>query len=146
MTKKCRARLGMHSLARHFFVNLPSRVFQPSCCVRSLMSSLLSSLSSSLGSLRIDDFRSTKQLDFVTCPLPMLLRELTGVALKSTTSVTAICRHLKTSTRAQLFKARLSQSWISGNFNCYLITVKGGFFTRLSFKEKKFVIYNIIGP
>ena len=36
MTKKCRARPGMHSLARHFFVILPSCVFQPPCCVRSL--------------------------------------------------------------------------------------------------------------
>ena len=30
MTQKCRVRLGMHSLAPHFFVILPSRVFQPS--------------------------------------------------------------------------------------------------------------------
>ena len=30
MTKKCRARPGMHSLAPHFFVILPSRVLQPS--------------------------------------------------------------------------------------------------------------------
>ena len=36
MTKKCRARPGMHSLALHFFVILPSCVFQPSCCVKSL--------------------------------------------------------------------------------------------------------------
>ena len=33
MTKKCRVRLGMHSLAPHFFVILPSWVFQPSSCV-----------------------------------------------------------------------------------------------------------------
>ena len=32
------------------------------------------------------------------------------------------------------------------NFNCYLFTAKGGFFTRLSFKEKEFVIYNLSGP
>ena len=37
MTKKCRVRLGMHSLAPHFFVILPSRVFQPAWCVSSLM-------------------------------------------------------------------------------------------------------------
>ena len=37
-----------------------------------------------------------------------------------------------------------SNSWISGNFNCYLFTVKEEFFTRLRFKEKKFVIYNLI--
>ena len=37
MTKKCRARPGMHSLVQHFFVILPSRVFQPSCCLRSLI-------------------------------------------------------------------------------------------------------------
>ena len=48
--------------------------------------------------------------------------------------------------RAQLFKARLSQSWISGNFNCYLFAIKGGFFSRLGSKEKKFASYNIIGP
>ena len=47
--------------------------------------------------------------------------------------------------RDWLFKARLSQSWISGNFNCYLFTVKGGFLTRLKFKEEKFVIYNPTG-
>ena len=41
---------------------------------------------------------------------------------------------------AQLFKARLSQSWISGNFNCYLFTVNGGFLTRIAFKQKTFVI------
>ena len=33
MTKRCRIRLGMYSLAPHFFVILPSWVFQPSCCV-----------------------------------------------------------------------------------------------------------------
>ena len=38
MTKKCCASPGMHSLARHFFVILPSWVFQPSFCVRSLLS------------------------------------------------------------------------------------------------------------
>ena len=32
------------------------------------------------------------------------------------------------------------------NFNCYSFTIKGGFFTRLRFKEKKFVIHNLIGP
>ena len=31
MTKKCRIRLGMHSLAPHFFVILPSRGVQRSC-------------------------------------------------------------------------------------------------------------------
>jgi len=31
-------------------------------------------------------------------------------------------------------------------FNRYLFTVKGGFFPRLRVKEKKFVIYNLIGP
>ena len=35
---------------------------------------------------------------------------------------------------------------ISENFNFYLFTVQGGFFRRLRFKEKKFVIYNLIGP
>ena len=35
VTNKYRVRLGMHSLAPHFFVNLPSWDFQPSCCVRS---------------------------------------------------------------------------------------------------------------
>ena len=37
MTKKCRARPEMHSLVQHFFVILPSWVFQPSCCLRSLI-------------------------------------------------------------------------------------------------------------
>ena len=37
MKKKCRERLEMHSLALHFFLILPSGVFQPSCCVSSLM-------------------------------------------------------------------------------------------------------------
>ena len=37
MTKKCHERLGMHSLAPHFFVILPSGVYQPSCCVSSQM-------------------------------------------------------------------------------------------------------------
>ena len=46
---------------------------------------------------------------------------------------------------ALLFKARLSYSWISGHLNCHLVTVKGGFFTRLRFKEKKCVIYNLTG-
>ena len=31
-TAEWRERLAMHSLARHFFVILPSWVFQPSCC------------------------------------------------------------------------------------------------------------------
>ena len=39
MTKKCRASLGMHSLARHFFVILPSSVLQPSCYLSSLVMS-----------------------------------------------------------------------------------------------------------
>ena len=34
MAKQCRVRLGMHSLAPHFFVILPSWVLQPSCCVK----------------------------------------------------------------------------------------------------------------
>jgi len=29
---------------------------------------------------------------------------------------------------------------------CYLVIVKGGFFIRLRFEEKKFVLYNPIGP
>ena len=37
MTKKCGARLCIPGLARHFFVILPSWVFQPSCSVSSLM-------------------------------------------------------------------------------------------------------------
>ena len=37
MTKKCRVRLGMHGLAPQFFVILLSWVFQPSCCVSSLI-------------------------------------------------------------------------------------------------------------
>ena len=37
MTKKIRARPGMHSLAPHFFVILPFWVLQPSCCVSSLL-------------------------------------------------------------------------------------------------------------
>jgi len=45
-----------------------------------------------------------------------------------------------------LFKGRLSQSWISENPNFHLFTVKGGFFPRLRFKEKKIGIYNLIGP
>ena len=36
MTKKCRARSGVHSLVRHFFVILPPWVFQPFCRGRSL--------------------------------------------------------------------------------------------------------------
>lgn len=55
------------------------------------------------------------------------------------------CGSIKEETRAQLFKARLSQSWFTGNFN-YLFTIKGGFFIRLMFKEKTFVIYNLIKP
>ena len=31
------------------------------------------------------------------------------------------------------------------NFNCYLFTVKGGFFAGLRFREKKFVNYNLLG-
>ena len=42
--------------------------------------------------------------------------------------------------RAQLFKARVSLSWTRGNFNCYLVTVNGGLFTRLRFNENKFVL------
>ena len=37
MTRKYRVRLGMHSLAPHFFAILPPGVFQPSCCVSSLI-------------------------------------------------------------------------------------------------------------
>ena len=37
MTKKCRVRLGMHSVALYFFVILPFWVFQPSFCVSSLL-------------------------------------------------------------------------------------------------------------
>ena len=48
--------------------------------------------------------------------------------------------------RAQLVKVRFCLSEIKGNFNCYLFIVKGGFFTRVRFKEKKFVIYDLIGP
>ena len=47
---------------------------------------------------------------------------------------------------AQLFKARLSLSWISWNFNCYLFAIKGGFFSWLGSEEKKFASYNVIGP
>ena len=35
MMKKCRIRLRMHSLALHFFIILPSWVFQRSCCISS---------------------------------------------------------------------------------------------------------------
>ena len=38
MTKKCRVKLRMCSLAPHILVILPSWVFQPSCCVSSLNS------------------------------------------------------------------------------------------------------------
>ena len=41
MTKKCRLRLGEHSLARHFFIILLSRVFQLSCCASSLLPTTL---------------------------------------------------------------------------------------------------------
>ena len=44
------------------------------------------------------------------------------------------------------FFVRNYQSWISGNFNCYLFPTESGFFTRLKFTEKKFLIYNLIGP
>lgn len=37
MTKKCHARLCIPNITRHFFVILPSRVFQPFCCVSSLL-------------------------------------------------------------------------------------------------------------
>ena len=37
LTTKGRERLGMHSLAPQFFVILPSWVFQPTCCVSSLI-------------------------------------------------------------------------------------------------------------
>ena len=39
-TKKCRARMGMHSVNGHFFGVLPSWVFQKSCCVSCLISFL----------------------------------------------------------------------------------------------------------
>lgn len=35
---------------------------------------------------------------------------------------------------------------LAKEFNCYLFTVKGGFLTRLRFKDTKFVIYNLLGP
>ena len=38
MAKKCRARLCIPDLTRHVFVILPFWVFQPSCCVSSLLS------------------------------------------------------------------------------------------------------------
>ena len=42
---------------------------------------------------------------------------------------------------------KLHNPGLGKNFRCYLIfTVKGGFFTRLRFKEKKFAFYNRIGP
>ena len=50
-------------------------------------------------------------------------------------------RHKSTCTKPD--KANLG---LVKKFNYYLITVKGGFFTRLWFKEKKFVIYNLIDP
>ena len=37
MSKKCSARLCIPNLTRHFFVILPSWVFQSSCCVSSLL-------------------------------------------------------------------------------------------------------------
>ena len=37
MTQKCRARLCTPGVAHHLFVTLPSSVFQPSFCVRSLL-------------------------------------------------------------------------------------------------------------
>ena len=40
-------------------------------------------------------------------------------------------------TRAQMFKARLRLSWICGNFDCYLFTVKGGFFHKIEMKGKE---------
>ena len=57
-----------------------------------------------LESLRIDDFGATTRLDLVTCLLRMLVRELTDVAPKSTTLVTAICCRLKTAGRAARFR------------------------------------------
>ena len=56
------------------------------------------------GSLRIDDFCSTTQLAFVTCPLRMLMRELTDVASRSTTLETAVRRRLKTGGREVSFR------------------------------------------
>jgi len=38
-------------------------------------------------------------------------------------------------------KPILANPGLVKNFNLYLTTAKGGFFTRLRFKEKKFVIY-----
>ena len=43
-------------------------------------------------------------------------------------------------------KAHKANLGLVKKFNCYLITVKEGFFTRLWFKEKKFVIYNLLEP
>ena len=43
MTKKYGARLCIPNLTRHFFVIVPSWVFQPSCCVSSLMGARLRS-------------------------------------------------------------------------------------------------------
>ena len=37
MTKQCCVRLGMQSLTPHFFVIVPSGLFQRSCCVSSLL-------------------------------------------------------------------------------------------------------------
>ena len=41
MTKRCRVRLGTHSLAPHFLVILLPGVFQPSCCVSSLIALMI---------------------------------------------------------------------------------------------------------
>ena len=68
---------------------------------------LAASICQLLGSLRIDDFGATTPLDFVTCLLRMLVRELTDAAPKSTTLVTAICRRPKTAGRAARFRCVL---------------------------------------
>ena len=53
---------------------------------------------------------------------------------------------LKNPNQAPVAQSLIKLIRISGNFNCYLFIIKRGFFTRLRFKEKKVVIYNVIGP
>ena len=46
---------------------------------------------------------------------------------------------------AQLFKARLSQSWISENFNCCLFTAKAGFSQGYGLRKRNLKFITILG-
>ena len=76
ITKKCHARPGMHNVAQHFFVILPSWVFQSFCCVRSLKS------------VRLSLSQFWRQLDHATVNYFLLFPSKTPLAVKFTTATT----------------------------------------------------------